>query len=228
MSGHNLYEDNNLNIQINEQMLRKNIETDGAYQAKVSGDYGEYSLSSVLKSLPDCYHVINDVLLFTKKGSTQIDHIIVSPFGIFVVETKNHKGMIFGDMNGKVWTQVLKNRGHFIFYNPVWQNNGHLKHLIEQLKIKEHYFTGVIVFTSPDVNLNNVNCPFCIPVNLVYDYIMSFTNQIMSEKQIWEAIRRIDKIDKSGYENNLKHVEYVNKFKERDRLRREQRNGRNE
>ena len=50
----------------------------------------------------------------------------------------------------------------------------------------------------------------------------------MSEKQIWEAIRRIDKIDKSGYENNLKHIEYVNKFKERDRLRREQRNGRSE
>ena len=221
MSGRNLYEDNSFNSDINKQMLRKNIETEGSYQAKVSGDYGEYSLSSVLKSLPDYYHVIDDVLLLTKKGSTQLDHVIVSPFGIFVIETKNHKGMIFGDMNGKVWTQVLKGRDHFTFYNPVWQNDGHLKHLIEQVRIRENYFTGVIVFTSPDVNLNNVNCPFCVHVNQVYDYITSFTNVIMNEKQIWEAIRRIDRIDKSGYENNMKHVEYINKFKEREKIRKE-------
>lgn len=221
MAGRNLYEDNSFDFDINQKMLRKNIETDGSYQAKVSGDYGEYSLSSVLKSLPDYYHIIDDVLLLTKKGSTQLDHVIVSPFGIFVIETKNHKGMIFGDVNGKVWTQVLKGRDHFTFYNPVWQNNGHLKHLIEQLKIRENYFTGLIVFTSPDVNLNNANCPFCVHVNQVYDYITSFTNVIMNEKQIWEAIRRIDKIDKSGYENNMKHVDYVNQFKERDRIRKE-------
>lgn len=220
MGGYNLYEDNSLSLNINKQMFRKNTETDGSYQAKVSGDYGEYSLSSILKSLPDCYHIIDDVLLMTKNGSTQLDHIIVSPFGIFVIETKNHKGIIFGDVSGKVWTQVLNGRGHFTFYNPVWQNAGHLKHLIEQLKIRESYFTGVIVFTNTNVNLDNIDCPFCIHVNQIYDYIMSFTNIILNEEQVWEAIRRIDKIDRSGYENNLKHIEYVNKFKERDKRKR--------
>ena len=94
-------------------MANKNYETDGGYYAKVSGDTGELEISSALKSLPDYYHIIDDVLLQTKKGSTQLDHVIVSPFGIFVIETKNHKGMIFGDCCGQVWTQVLNGRGHF-------------------------------------------------------------------------------------------------------------------
>lgn len=209
----NLYEDNNLNINTNARMFNKNIETEGAYQAKVSGDFGEYSISAVMKSLPDCYHIIDDVLLQTKKGSTQIDHIIVSPFGIFVVETKNHKGMIFGDMMGKVWTQVVNGRGHFTFYSPVRQNDGHMSHLSKQLNIRPEFFTGIIVFTSPDANLDNVNCPFCMRPDQVYDYIMSFNKPIFNDGQVYKIIERIDKIDTSGYINNQKHIEYVNSFK---------------
>ena len=112
---------------IDDQMLIKNIETAGGYQAKVTGDQGELKLSSMLKSLPKEYHVIDNVLLQKKKGSTQLDHVIVCPFGIFIIETKNHKGMIFGDSYGQVWTQVLRN-GHFKMYSPVLQNQGHIKH----------------------------------------------------------------------------------------------------
>ena len=119
---------------IAEQMMQKNMETSGGYQAKVTGDTGELKLSSILKSLPECYHVMDDVLLQTKRGSTQIDHIIVSPFGIFIVETKNHKGMIFGDTMGRVWTQVLRNGAHNTFYSPVLQNAGHMENLYRQIK----------------------------------------------------------------------------------------------
>ena len=78
-------------IRIEEQQALRNLETDGGYNAKCIGNEGELRLSNILNSLPDYYHIIDNVLLQTKKGSTQIDHIIVSPFGIFVIETKNHK-----------------------------------------------------------------------------------------------------------------------------------------
>lgn len=52
---------------IDDQQKRKDIETLGGYSAKVSGDQGELKLSSILRSLPDQYHVMDDVLLQTKK-----------------------------------------------------------------------------------------------------------------------------------------------------------------
>lgn len=52
------------------------------------------------------YHLIPDVTLADGKGTTQIDHIVVSMFGIFVIETKNMKGWIYGNENQRRWTQV--------------------------------------------------------------------------------------------------------------------------
>lgn len=207
------YNNNHNSNFVNDMMHKKNLETDGGYHAKVSGDTGELILSSVMRSLSDEYHIMNDVLLQTKKGSTQLDHIIISPYGIFVVETKNHKGMIFGDMQGKVWTQVLNGRGRFTFYSPVLQNNGHMIHLNKQTGIPFQYMTGVIVFTNKDVNLDNVYCPFCFTVDSLYAFIMSYQNRIIGNKNIVKIIERIDKVDTNNYMNRRKHVKYVQKFR---------------
>lgn len=56
------------------------------------------------------YHLVKNVTLPTEDGSTQIDHIIISKYGIFVVETKNMKGWIFGGPNQKMWTQKIYKR----------------------------------------------------------------------------------------------------------------------
>ena len=53
------------------------------------------------------YHLIKNVTLPTEDGTTQIDHIIVSPYGVFVVETKNMKGWIFGNAKQRYWTQKI-------------------------------------------------------------------------------------------------------------------------
>ena len=79
------------------------------------------------------YHLIKNVTLPTftnrdvdgkEQGTTQIDHIIVSKYGIFVVETKNMKGWIFGGANQKQWTQqIFKHKSKF--QNPLHQNYKH-------------------------------------------------------------------------------------------------------
>ena len=53
----------------------------------------------------DKYYVLRNVTLPTADGTTQIDHIIVSEYGVFVIETKNMKGWIFGGVRQKMWTQ---------------------------------------------------------------------------------------------------------------------------
>ncbi|MDR0516909.1 MAG: NERD domain-containing protein, partial [Fibromonadaceae bacterium] len=70
------------------------------------GKLGEFFVSAMFKiRLPkEQYEIIHNVTLPTENGTTQIDHIVFSIFGIFVVETKNMKGWIFGDEKQKLWT----------------------------------------------------------------------------------------------------------------------------
>lgn len=65
------------------------------------GAVGESKVSGILQSLPDEYRKINGVIIPNKNGTTQIDHIVVSRYGIFVIETKNYSGWIFGADNSK-------------------------------------------------------------------------------------------------------------------------------
>ena len=74
----------------------------------------------------DVYRSLHDLILPTPDGSTQIDHVIVSQFGVFVIETKNLAGWIFGDERSRQWTQTLY-RKKYRFQNPLRQNYKHVK-----------------------------------------------------------------------------------------------------
>lgn len=71
------------------------------------GKAGEKRVARKLDWLPKEYIILNDIMLPTQYGTTQIDHIVVSPYGIFVIETKNYKGWIFGHENSEEWKQSL-------------------------------------------------------------------------------------------------------------------------
>lgn len=79
--------------------------------------------------------------------SSQMDHVIISAYGLFVIETKNYKGWIFGDESQKYWTQVIYKRKEKL-YNPIWQNNGHIIALKEVLNDDEINYIPIIVFTK--------------------------------------------------------------------------------
>ena len=76
---------------------------------KLKGRLGEASINFWAKRLLDqtVYHLIPDVTLPTPNGTTQIDHVIVSRYGIFVIETKTYKGWIYGGERDAKWTQVI-------------------------------------------------------------------------------------------------------------------------
>ena len=92
------------------------------------------------------YEDINNVTLPTSNGTTQIDHIIVSRFGTFVVETKNMSGWIFGDEKSPQWTQSLPGGKKFQFQNPLHQNYKHVKALQEFLGVEEEKIFSVVMF----------------------------------------------------------------------------------
>lgn len=96
---------------------------------RIKGFFGEKSVALLLSRLDsEKYKVINNIMLQVGDRTTQIDHVVVSNYGIFVIETKNYKGWIFGNEFSDYWTQVIYKRKEKL-YNPVRQNYGHIQAL---------------------------------------------------------------------------------------------------
>ena len=118
------------------------------------GRNGEKYVSEKLYKLdPTHYKIHNDIMLLSKGNSvaTQIDHIVVSNYGIFCIETKAYKGWIFGNANQDQWTQVIfRYKGRF--YNPLRQNFAHIsaiKDLLGAQRLKKPV-VSLIVFSVAD------------------------------------------------------------------------------
>lgn len=115
-----------------------------------SGRRGERIVAKELNRLNKReYIVINDMLVVTESGHTsQIDHVVVSTRGIFVIETKNHGGRISGSEHSQYWQQHLKSESKS-FYNPLLQNASHIKairHLLPRLE--KSLFSAMVVFSN--------------------------------------------------------------------------------
>ncbi len=94
----------------------------GLFKTRIKGKIGEKTIATVLKFLNTSnYKVINNIVLKTGEKTTQIDHLVISDFGIFVIETKNYKGWILGNEYSYYWSQVIYKRRERI-YNPIKQN----------------------------------------------------------------------------------------------------------
>lgn len=119
---------------------------------KFKGKMGEKVIQFQHKHFLDNeqYVLFNDCTLPTSDGlTTQIDHILVSCFGVFVIETKNYKGWIYGGEHQKMWTQTLyKNK--YKFQNPIHQNYKHIKVLEALLQdtIDADHLYSMVVFVG--------------------------------------------------------------------------------
>jgi len=91
------------------------------------------------------YRRVDNVIVNTPNGTTQIDHVLVSVYGIFIIETKNIKGWIFGEANSDRWIQVIYGKKRQ-FQNPLKQNYRHTKCLSEYLKLDHDLFKPIIFF----------------------------------------------------------------------------------
>lgn len=174
------------------------------------GVFGEFIVNLNAKLFLDKkqYHLIKNVTLPTKDGSTQIDHIIISIYGVFVVETKNMKGWIFGRQNQKTWTQKIY-RHSSKFQNPLHQNYKHTKTLESLLGLNEEQIFSVIVFVGDSTFKTEM------PENVTYGkgyirFIKSKKQQVLTEFEVYDITRKI----KSGrlvpsFKTNKEHVKNI-------------------
>jgi hypothetical protein len=116
---------------------------------EIKGAIGERYVNNALSKLGPEYKVLHDLYVPNGKGGTaQVDHVVTSPYGIFVIETKHYNGWIFGDENQKKWTQVIYKRKEK-FLNPIWQNYGHIQALKNYIGIENlDAFYSIIAFSN--------------------------------------------------------------------------------
>jgi hypothetical protein len=128
----------------------------GFFKTRIKGVIGEKTTSSILFFLDKSkYKVINNIVLKSGEITSQIDHIVISDYGIFVIETKNYKGWILGGENSEYWTQVIYKRKEKL-YNPIRQNLGHIRTLKNCLSEYPNIeYKSIIVFsTKAEIKVN--------------------------------------------------------------------------
>ena len=161
--------------------------------AKGKGWIGEKVVSSIgLKRLdPYVYRVFDDVYLPRPdgNGTTQIDHVVVSRYGIFVIETKNLQGWIYGSAEQRQWTQVVfrkKNR----FQNPLHQNALHTKALQRFLGFDADRFHSLVFFIG--------DCEFKTPMpdnvrkSGLRDWVLNKREPRLGEWELTTAANKIE------------------------------------
>ena len=153
------------------------------------GRLGEILVGDMLKKLPkNEYDFYENLLLPTENGdTTQIDHVVFSRYGIFVIEVKNYGGWIFAGEKNRVWTQVFYRRKNK-FQNPLRQNYKHVKTLQELTGLPEQVFYNLVIFTGKAEFKTNIPRHVFVGEKNCYDFISQKCDILLSESQINDAI----------------------------------------
>lgn len=136
---------------------------------KAKGKRGEHLVRRIIgKTKVNEKYVFNDYIIENGDKSSQIDHILINPYGVFVIETKNYSGKIYGSKNQDKWIQVLqygkiKNE----LYNPLKQNATHIYRLKNILG--DVPFRSLVVFTQN--NTEHISSENVIPVKYLHKII---------------------------------------------------------
>lgn len=181
-------------------------------RSKIQGRRGEQKVQAVLCSLGAEYHVFNDFIIPTKNGSTtQIDHCVVSKYGIFVIETKSHKGVaIYGYENANEWKEYFANGSYRSFHNPMRQNYGHIEALKDVLRLHDNVaYVPIICFSSnPKITVSTNKV--VVPLNALKNSILAFQSRVLRDEDVQKVcniIRErsfVDKASKQAHTENLK------------------------
>ncbi len=177
--------------------------------AWIKGTLGERFVRSKLASLDRShYTIINDLLLpsLGRLATTQIDHVVVSTYGIFCIETKDYRGWIFGSKYNQNWTQVIYHSKKS-FYNPLRQNFAHVKAL-ESLIWPTHPNVPIfpfVIFPSAE-RLEVIGTDAVGSAYDIVEKIKAYKHEVLSDTErtvivhILTTANRVDKEDRRAHD----------------------------
>lgn len=155
------------------------------------------------------YRRFHDLIIPSKNGTTQIDHLLVSPYGLFIVETKNKKGWIFGSGDQPKWTQSIYGK-KYTFQNPLHQTFRQKKVLSDFLSVDESMIQTVVFFVG------NCNFKTRLPENVLNSrlgkYIKQFKRPVI---ELLEIERIVVQLNKHQLESSITNRDHIRSLRER-------------
>lgn len=178
------------------------------YRPQIKGYIGEKAVANRLSGLsPQSYIVLNDIMLPTSYGTTQIDHIVVSVYGIFVIETKNYKGWITGSEYGEQWTKNMYGK-KYLFRNPLKQNYAHVKALESILGFSDDKFIPIVAF-SGESNIKVQTAKPVIYIGQLKRAIETYREIKFSENELQNIVIQIQNVNIQDKDSRKQHVEQI-------------------
>lgn len=176
---------------------------------KIKGFFGEKSVAFFLSGLdPSEYKVINDIMLQVGGKTTQIDHVVVSDYGIFVIETKNYNGWILGDEYADYWTQVIYKMKEKL-RNPVKQNYGHIQTLKEVLcEYSGINYISIVTFTTKADLKVKTNTDVVYTINLLRT-IRKYNTEGIPNSVKEEIYLKLMDLNIDNKENRKAHIKAI-------------------
>lgn len=179
------------------------------FMPRIKGFFGEKSVSFFLSRLNENkYMVINDIMLQVGSKTTQIDHVVVSSYGVFVIETKNYKGKIIGNEFDEYWKQ--KNyKPEKSMYNPIRQNYGHIQALKKILgDFPDVNYIPIVVFTiNADLKVKS-KTDVIYTINLLKT-IKKYNKQTLRDSVKKQIYSKLISLSIDGKENRKAHIAQI-------------------
>lgn len=171
---------------------------------------GEKEVKDILSRIKG-YKLLNDIMIKSNNGTSQIDHILIGKKGIFVIETKDYSGMIYGDEYSREWTQVINSKKNK-FYNPIRQNYGHIKTL-EKYIDRKNIFISIIVFTNKSTLKKIETDTPVIQVKKLKRFIRKYkSNNMLTKEEIDNMYNLIKKNNINSNRERKKHVKRISRI----------------
>lgn len=143
------------------------------------------------------YIVLNNLTLpnYRRTAAYQIDHIVVSAYGIFCIETQSRQGWVFGEKKSDMWKQVLDEK-KFTFPNPLTMNDLRVKAIEQAIGRKRVKAPSIslVVFPSVAKLFSNEANVFSDTMALVSE-IEEHKDKLYSEHEITEIVHKLKKAD---------------------------------
>jgi hypothetical protein len=187
-------------------LILKRVVNDPSFKGRL----GEKWVAKELKKLdPDRYIVMNDLLLATTEGkTTQIDHVVVSVFGVFVIEMKNYRGRIYGQEDSSKWTQAF-GRSKKQFYNPIRQNRGHVRAIQDLLADQPQLPVSSIIVFSDKAQLKLETTTPVVSFSRLLATIRTYQQPMLTREQAVDIATRIQQACIVGNKARKQHVQNI-------------------
>ena len=173
------------------------------------GKKGELNVKLRLWMLPsEQYKIINDLLISSHGHTSQIDHVVVSEYGIFVIETKNYQGWIYGGNYSEYWTQNIFGQKYEL-RNPILQNQGHIRALKRLLPdVPSDSYIPIVAFSRRATLKLSTNEPVVYWSKLRRE-IRSYKTRRLTPEMVQQVYSALLSSHQNSKEKRKEHVKNV-------------------